>query len=225
MVPPRPRPPLPEPHRARHRQAPRSVSRIPHAAGAATCTACRTRSRPSTPSSSSPWRRRARFSIRSRFPQAPQVAVLGDGKARPAGRAGAPGARRAGAPLRPPRGEDAHRGGGRRRRLTPTRRHPSARYDWVVDATGSAEDCAGGGDAAAARDRHPEIHGARVVPIDTAPVIVNEITLVGSRCGRFEPALELLALGTVPVERMICGPLPARRSARAPSSAPRRRVS
>jgi alcohol dehydrogenase len=28
-------------------------------------------------------------------------------------------------------------------------------------------------------------HG--LVGVDTAPVIVNEITLVGSRCGRFEP--------------------------------------
>ena len=34
------------------------------------------------------------------------------------------------------------------------------------------------------------VHGA--VAIDTAPVIVNEITLVGSRCGRFEPALRML---------------------------------
>ena len=34
------------------------------------------------------------------------------------------------------------------------------------------------------------VHGA--VPLDTAPVIVNEITLVGSRCGRFEPAMRLL---------------------------------
>ena len=27
------------------------------------------------------------------------------------------------------------------------------------------------------------VHGA--VPIDTAPIVVNEITIVGSRCGRF----------------------------------------
>jgi threonine dehydrogenase-like Zn-dependent dehydrogenase len=41
------------------------------------------------------------------------------------------------------------------------------------------------------------------VPLDTAPAIVNEITLVGSRCGRFKPALELLARGAVRVEEMI----------------------
>jgi len=45
------------------------------------------------------------------------------------------------------------------------------------------------------------IHGA--VGLDLAPVIVNEITLVGSRCGRFEPALELLASGRVHVGEMI----------------------
>ncbi len=35
------------------------------------------------------------------------------------------------------------------------------------------------------------VHG--LVAMDTAPVIVNEITLVGSRCGRFEPALHCCA--------------------------------
>jgi alcohol dehydrogenase len=41
------------------------------------------------------------------------------------------------------------------------------------------------------------------VTIDTAPVIVNEITLVGSRCGRFEPAIRLLASGKIEVAEMI----------------------
>ena len=41
------------------------------------------------------------------------------------------------------------------------------------------------------------------MPIDTAPIIVNEITLVGSRCGRFEAALPLLEHSLVPVEQMI----------------------
>jgi alcohol dehydrogenase len=39
-------------------------------------------------------------------------------------------------------------------------------------------------------------------------VIVNEITLVGSRCGRFEPALELLERGVVNVADMISECLP-----------------
>jgi alcohol dehydrogenase len=81
---------------------------------------------------------------------------------------------------------------------------PEAAYEWVVDATGSVE-----GFRAAVRMTRPRgtivlkstVHG--MVPIDTAPVIVNEITLVGSRCGRFEPALHLLEHGLVNVEDMI----------------------
>ena len=45
------------------------------------------------------------------------------------------------------------------------------------------------------------MHGT--VPVDTAPIIVNEITLVGSRCGRFEPALKLLAAGKLRLNEMI----------------------
>jgi threonine dehydrogenase-like Zn-dependent dehydrogenase len=50
------------------------------------------------------------------------------------------------------------------------------------------------------------VHGE--IPLDTAPVIVNEITLVGSRCGRFEPALELLRLGAIDVSSMISERMP-----------------
>ena len=45
------------------------------------------------------------------------------------------------------------------------------------------------------------VHGT--VGIDAAPVIVNEITLIGSRCGRFEPALQLLRAGKIRVADMI----------------------
>ncbi len=40
-------------------------------------------------------------------------------------------------------------------------------------------------------------------PLDLAPLVINEITLVGSRCGRFRPALDALAAGEPGVERMI----------------------
>ena len=81
---------------------------------------------------------------------------------------------------------------------------PQRAYRWVVDATGSAE-----GLRAAAMMCEPRgtvimkstVHG--LVTIDTAPVIVNEITLVGSRCGRFEPAIRLLASGKVNVANLI----------------------
>ena len=93
---------------------------------------------------------------------------------------------------------------------------PSAAFDWVVEATGSPEGLRRA--VAMTRPRGTVIlkstlHGA--VPIDTAPVIVNEITLVGSRCGRFEPALKLLRQGKINVASMIseCMPL-----AQAPSA-------
>jgi threonine dehydrogenase-like Zn-dependent dehydrogenase len=81
---------------------------------------------------------------------------------------------------------------------------PEAEYDWVVDATGNAE-----GLRAAVSMTRPRgtvilkstVHGT--VGIDTAPVIVNEITLVGSRCGRFEAALPLLAHNLIRVEELI----------------------
>jgi threonine dehydrogenase-like Zn-dependent dehydrogenase len=39
--------------------------------------------------------------------------------------------------------------------------------------------------------------------INLAPLVVNEITVVGSRCGPFEPALKALADGSVQVKEMI----------------------
>src|SRR2546427_17040 len=83
---------------------------------------------------------------------------------------------------------------------------PVAAYDWVVDATGSPEGLRQA--VGMARPRGTVIlkstqHG--LVGVDTAPVIVNEITLVGSRCGRFEPALDLLSRGLVNVQDMISG--------------------
>jgi alcohol dehydrogenase len=50
------------------------------------------------------------------------------------------------------------------------------------------------------------VHGK--VPLDTAPVIVHEISLVGSRCGRFEPALNLLAASRIHVANMISDVVP-----------------
>ncbi|MBL4845426.1 MAG: alcohol dehydrogenase catalytic domain-containing protein [Planctomycetes bacterium] len=41
--------------------------------------------------------------------------------------------------------------------------------------------------------------------LSLAPLVINEVTVVGSRCGRFEPALQALAQGRVSVEAMIHG--------------------
>src|ERR1700734_2404787 len=81
---------------------------------------------------------------------------------------------------------------------------PVAKYEFVVEATGSSE-----GLRQAVQMTQPRgtvilkstVHG--LVGVDTAPVIVNEITLIGSRCGRFEPALDLLTRNLIPVEELI----------------------
>lgn len=93
---------------------------------------------------------------------------------------------------------------------------PSAAFDWVVDATGSSA-----GLESALRLVRPRgtvflkstVHDRAT--IDWAKVIVDEITLVGSRCGRFEPALELLRLGRIDVGSMISARFPLAEASRA----------
>ena len=93
---------------------------------------------------------------------------------------------------------------------------PAAKYEFVVEATGSSK-----GLRQAVQMTQPRgtvimkstVHG--LVSIDSAPVIVNEITLVGSRCGRFEPALRLLARRKVRVDAMISDVLPLKSAPRA----------
>jgi threonine dehydrogenase-like Zn-dependent dehydrogenase len=90
---------------------------------------------------------------------------------------------------------------------------PAAKYDWVVDASGSNL-----GLWQAVRMTKPRgtvvlkstVHG--LVGIDSAAIVVNEITLVGSRCGRFEPALRLLRSGRVRVDNLISEIFPLERA-------------
>jgi threonine dehydrogenase-like Zn-dependent dehydrogenase len=75
---------------------------------------------------------------------------------------------------------------------------PEQQADLVVECTGNPE-----GFALARRAVRPRgtivlkstYHGR--LALDMAPLVVDEITLVGSRCGPFAPALELLASGAV----------------------------
>ena len=53
-------------------------------------------------------------------------------------------------------------------------------------------------------------HGA--TPIDTARVVVDEIRVVGSRCGRFAPALDLLARRAVAVAPLVSERVPLDRA-------------
>lgn len=50
---------------------------------------------------------------------------------------------------------------------------------------------------------------------DAAPLVVNEITVVGSRCGRFEPALELLRMKRVDVRPLVAAVFPLVEASRA----------
>jgi alcohol dehydrogenase len=92
---------------------------------------------------------------------------------------------------------------------------PEGRFDWVVEATGAADGIAQA--VAMTRPRgtlilKSTVHGA--VSLDMAPVVVNEIRMIGSRCGRFGPALKLLRAGKVRVEEMISARLPLSEAAR-----------
>src|SRR5712692_1446317 len=102
---------------------------------------------------------------------------------------------------------------------------PRAAYDWVVDATGSKVGLKQAVEMARPRGTvilKSTLHGT--VGMDTAPMIVNEITLVGSRCGRFEPALELLKNGTINVADMIAERMPLDQAPRAFRTAARKGV-
>jgi alcohol dehydrogenase len=102
---------------------------------------------------------------------------------------------------------------------------PAAAFDWVVDATGSPEGLRSA--VAMTRPRgtvilKSTVHGT--VAVDTAPIIVNELTLVGSRCGRFEAALPLLSHPLVPVEELIADRFPLSAAPRAFARAAERGV-
>ena len=52
-------------------------------------------------------------------------------------------------------------------------------------------------------------HGA--TPIDAARVVVEEVRVIGSRCGRFAPALDLLARRTVDLSALVSDVVPLER--------------
>jgi len=60
--------------------------------------------------------------------------------------------------------------------------------------------------------------------LDASSLVVDEITLIGSRCGVFPPALELLATGKVDVEPLIHSQYPLTQGLLAFEEAQRRGV-
>lgn len=100
-----------------------------------------------------------------------------------------------------------------------------SRYDVVVEATGSREGLTRA--IQACRPRGTLVLKTTVAgkhEVDLAPVVINEISIVGSRCGRMQPALQCLADGRVDVERMIAGRYSLARVEQAFETAKRRGV-
>ncbi|HVF42891.1 MAG TPA: alcohol dehydrogenase catalytic domain-containing protein [Pyrinomonadaceae bacterium] len=89
-------------------------------------------------------------------------------------------------------------------------------FDVTVEASGSS-----GGFETALRLLRPRgtlvlkstFHGT--TELNAAPVVVDEISIVGSRCGRFAPALELLTRDRVEVDALIHEEFPLSEGARA----------
>ena len=101
-------------------------------------------------------------------------------------------------------------------------RAKAAGFDLVVEATGSP---AGMPRALAlVRPRGTIVwkstHHAPA-RFDAAPLVVNEVTVVGSRCGRFEPALELLRTRRVDVAPLVAATFPLASAVRALAAASR----
>jgi alcohol dehydrogenase len=102
---------------------------------------------------------------------------------------------------------------------------PVAEWPFVVDATGSSEGLRAAISMCIPRGTvimKSTVHG--LVSIDTAPAIVNEITLVGSRCGRFEAALPLLSAGKIQVGAMISEEFPLTQAPKAFAEAAKKGV-
>jgi threonine dehydrogenase-like Zn-dependent dehydrogenase len=81
--------------------------------------------------------------------------------------------------------------------------------DLVVDATGSSRGFAAA--VAATRARGTVVLKSTVADsaqVNLAPLVINEITVVGSRCGSFAPALRALQTNSVAVEPLISARLP-----------------
>lgn len=83
------------------------------------------------------------------------------------------------------------------------------RFDVVIDCSGS-----GSGFPRALELVKPrgtivlKSTAAAGAEINLAPVVVNEITVIGSRCGRFAPALDALASGKIDPRPLIDGAFP-----------------
>jgi alcohol dehydrogenase len=88
--------------------------------------------------------------------------------------------------------------------LASTPPEATSRFDIVVDVTGRPEGLTRALQLVRPRGTvvmKSTCHGE--APIASWPIVVDEVTLIGSRCGPFEPAVALLASCAVEVEPLI----------------------
>jgi alcohol dehydrogenase len=95
-------------------------------------------------------------------------------------------------------------------------------FDLAVEATGSREGMPRALELVRPRGTivWKTTHHAPAV-FDAAPLVVNEVTVVGSRCGRFEPAIRLLAERSVSVTDLVSADFPLLRAKEALAEAAR----
>ena len=83
---------------------------------------------------------------------------------------------------------------------------PPPGADLVVDATGAPAGLAAA--LGIVRPRGTVVMKTTIAArheVDLAPAVINEVSLVGSRCGRFAPALDALVAGRVRVAPLVDG--------------------
>jgi threonine dehydrogenase-like Zn-dependent dehydrogenase len=83
------------------------------------------------------------------------------------------------------------------------------RRDVVIEATGTLQGFTSA--VAATRPRGTLVLKSTLAdqaPVDLAPVVIDEISVIGSRCGPFEPALAALAAGQVAVAPLVAARFP-----------------
>jgi alcohol dehydrogenase len=95
-------------------------------------------------------------------------------------------------------------------------------YDLVVEATGDPSGMARALELVRPRGTIMwKSTSHRPARFDAAPLVVNEVTVIGSRCGRFEPALDLLRRRKIDVRSLLSAEFPLDRAPRALTEASR----
>ena len=95
-------------------------------------------------------------------------------------------------------------------------RELAARFDVVVEASGSPSGLAKA--LAIVKPRGTVVLKSthhRTTPLEMSQVVVNEVTIVGSRCGRFRPALDLLVSSQLELSTLISRRFPLEQGLRA----------